>query len=49
MPKRRYFLEKFVKIALALGALPPDLFGFRRLGICSRLVFVTSFYYHNFS
>jgi len=35
------FLDKFVKIASALRALPSNPFGFRRLGICSRLVFVT--------
>jgi len=48
MPKRHYFLDKFVKIASTLGALPPDPFGFQRLGICSRLVFATSLYYYNF-
>jgi len=48
MPKKRYFLDKFVKIPSKLGALPPDPFGFRRLGIRSRLVFVTSLYYYNF-
>jgi len=36
------------KIASALGALPPDPFGFLRLGISSRLVFDTSLYYYNF-
>jgi len=44
MPKKAFFLDKFVKIASAKGALPPDLFDFRRLGILSRLVFVTSLY-----
>jgi len=41
-------LDKFVKIASALRALPPDPFGVRRLEIRSRLVFVTSLYYYNF-
>jgi len=41
-------MDKFLKIASALGALLADLFGFRRLGIRSRLVFVTSLYYYNF-
>jgi len=41
-------LDKFVKIAPALRVLLPDPFGFRRLGIRSRLVFVTSLYYYNF-
>jgi len=41
---KKSFFYKFVKIALALRALPPDPFGFRRLGIRSRLVFVTSLY-----
>jgi len=41
-------MDKFVKIASTLGALSPDPFGFRRLGIRSRLVFVTSLYYYNF-
>jgi len=36
----RYSLVKFVKTTSALGALPPDSFGFRRLRIRSRLVFV---------
>jgi len=49
MPKKAlFFWIKYVKIASAFGALPPDLFGFRRLGIRSRLVFVTSLYYYNF-
>jgi len=39
MPKKAlFFLDKFVKIASALGAL--DSFGFWRLGIRSRLMFV---------
>jgi len=42
------FLDKFVKIASALEALPTDPFGFRRLVIRSRLVFVTSLHYYNF-
>jgi len=37
-------LDKCVKIASALGALPPDPFGFRRLEIRSKLVFVTFLY-----
>jgi len=41
-------LDKFVKIASALGALPPDPFGFRRLGIHSRFVFATYLYYSIF-
>jgi len=46
-------LDKFVKSASALGTVPPGPFGFRRLGIHSRLVFVTSYtilclYYYNF-
>jgi len=43
-------LNKFVKIASALEALLPDSFGFRCLGIRSRLVFVTSleYRYYNF-
>jgi len=44
----RYFLDKVLKIASALGSLPPDPFDFRCLGIRSRLVFVTSLYYYNF-
>jgi len=35
-------LDKIVKIASAIGALPPDPFGFRCLGIRSRLFFITS-------
>jgi len=41
-------LDKIVKIASALGALLPDLFGFRRLGIRYRLEFVTSLSCYNF-
>jgi len=49
-------LDKFVKIASALGALPTDPFGFRRLEIFgvwrleirSRLMFVTSLFYYSF-
>jgi len=48
MLKKALFFDKFVKIASALGALSPDLFGFQRLEIRSRLVFVTSLYYYNF-
>jgi len=35
-------LDKFIKIASALRTLLSDPFSFRRLGICSRLVFVIS-------
>jgi len=48
MSKGVIFLDTFVRIASALGALPSDPFGFRRLGIRSRLVFVTSLYDYNF-
>jgi len=41
-------LDKFIKIASALGALPPDPIGFLRLRIRSRPVFVTSLYYYSF-
>jgi len=41
-------LDKFVKIASILWALPPNPFGSRRLGIRSRLVFVTFLYYYKF-
>jgi len=42
------FLDKFVQIASAIEALPPDSFDFLRLEIRSRLVFVTFLYYYNF-
>jgi len=37
-------LNKFVKIASALGVLPLDPFGFQRLGFRSKRVFVTFLY-----
>jgi len=45
MPKKAlFFLGEFVKIASVLGALPPDPFDFRRLGICSRSTRVCYFF-----
>jgi len=47
--KRHYFMDKFVKIASALGALPPDPFGFRRLGArsdsCLLLLYTITIFY----